>query len=130
VPHPLLEQVGVPLAIPGQTAPHVPQLLTSVLVSTQLLPQRMKGAVHWKSQLPLLHTDLLFAGGLQTAPHLPQLDVALEMSTHEPLQLVSAPQSLPQVPDLHTAPAPHWVVQLPQWSESELRSTQAPLQSL
>jgi hypothetical protein len=30
----------------GQAEPQLPQLLTSVVVSTQLLPQRMKGAVH------------------------------------------------------------------------------------
>jgi len=30
----------------GQSVPQPPQLLVSVLVSTQLLPQRMKGTVH------------------------------------------------------------------------------------
>jgi hypothetical protein len=39
--HPLLLQVAVPLAMGGQSAPHAPQLLVSVLVSTQLVPQRM-----------------------------------------------------------------------------------------
>jgi hypothetical protein len=58
-------------------------------------------------------------------PHLPQFDVALDVSTHEPLQLVSVPQSVPQLPDLHTLPAPHLIVQLPQWSVSELKSIHA-----
>jgi hypothetical protein len=116
--------------MPGQTTPQLPQFFGSALVSTQLSPQRMKGAVHWKSQVPPPHTDLAFAGDAQTVPHLPQLEVALDISTHEPLQLVSAPQSVPQSPNLQTAPVPHSFVQLPQCWESELKSTHAPLQSL
>jgi hypothetical protein len=114
----------------GQSLPQPAQLLVSVVVSTQPLPQRMKGAVHWKSQLPALQTDLPFAGTGHTVPHVPQLDVALEVSTHEPLQLLSDPQSLAQLPELQTEPALHCFVQLPQWSEAELKSTQAPLQSV
>jgi len=41
VPHPLPEQVAVPLGMPGQTVPQPPQLPTSARVSTQLFPQRM-----------------------------------------------------------------------------------------
>jgi hypothetical protein len=93
--------------MPGQTVPQLPQLLASVLVSTQLLPQRMNGAVHWKSQLPPLQTDLALAGAGHTVPHFPQSEVALEVSTHEPLQLLSVPQSVPQLPDLQTVPAAH-----------------------
>jgi hypothetical protein len=70
------------------------------------------------------------AGAVQTLPHVPQLDVALEVSTHEPLQLLSAPQSVPQLPDLQTVPTPHLFEQLPQWSEAELKSMHAPLQSV
>jgi hypothetical protein len=120
----------VPLGIPGHTEPQLPQLPASILVSTQMLPQRMKGALHWKSQLPREQTDLPFAGDVQTVPHAPQLDVALEVSTHEPLQLVSVPQSVPQAPDLQTMPAPQSFVQLPQCAESERRSTHAPLQDV
>jgi hypothetical protein len=47
-------------------------------------------------------------------PHVPQLDVALEVSTHEPLQLLSVPQSLPQLPALQTVPTPHLVAHVPQ----------------
>jgi hypothetical protein len=39
--HPLLLQIAVPLAVVGQSAPQPPQLLVSVLVSTQPVPQRM-----------------------------------------------------------------------------------------
>ena len=120
----------MPLAMPGQTLPQLPQLTGSVLVSTQPLPQRMNGAVHWKSQLPLPHTDLPLVGAEQTTPHLPQLEVALEVSTHEPVQFVSVPQSVPQLPPLQTLPEPHLIVQFPQCSESELKSTQAPPQEL
>jgi hypothetical protein len=130
VPHPLLEQVALPLAMPAQTLPQVPQLFRSVLVSTHALPQRMNGAVHWKSQVPPLHTDLPLVGAEQTTPHLPQLEVALEVSTHEPLQLVSVPQSVPQLLPLQTFPGSHLVVQSPQCSESELKSTQALPQAL
>lgn len=75
-----------------------------------------------------MQTDLPFAGAVQIFPHIPQFEVALEVSTHEPLQLVSVPQSVPQLPDLQTAPAWHLFVQLPQRSESELKSTHTPLQ--
>ena len=111
--------------MPGQTVPQPPQLLGSVLVSTQLSVQRMNGAVHWKSHFPPLQTDLPFVGAEHTTPHFPQLEVALEVSTHEPLQFVNVPQSVPQLPPLHTMPEPHLFVQFPQCSESELKSTQA-----
>jgi hypothetical protein len=71
---------------------------------------------------------LLFSGAGQTLSHCPQFDVALEVSTHEPLQFVNVPQSVPHFPDLQTMPAPHLFGQLPQCSESELQSTHAPLQ--
>lgn len=116
--------------MPGHAVPHAPQLLGSILVSIQLLPQRMNGALHWKSQLPLAQTDLPFAGALHTFPQLPQLDVALEVSTHEPSQLVSAPQSAPQLPEMQTIPLSHFLVQVPQWSEAELRSTHFPSHSV
>jgi len=73
---------------------------------------------------------LPFAGALQTVPHDPQFEVALEVSTHEPLQLVRLPQSVPQLPDLQTMPLSHFFVQIPQWSEAELRSMHSPLHSL
>jgi hypothetical protein len=39
-------QDAVPLVMLGQSVPQPPQLLVSVRGSTQLAPQRMKGAVH------------------------------------------------------------------------------------
>jgi hypothetical protein len=68
------------------------------------------------------------AGAGQTVPHFPQLEAALEVSTHDPPQLVRVPQSPPQMPVLQTLPLGHTVAHLPQWVESELRSMQAPLQ--
>ena len=130
VPQPLLLQVAVPLAIPGHTFPHAPQLLVSLLVSTQAFAQRMSGKLHWKVHAPLLQTAVAFSGGVQTFWHLPQLDVALDVSTHEPPQLVSAPQSALQLPALHTVPAAQAVPHAPQCAESELRSTHLPSQSV
>jgi hypothetical protein len=130
VPQPLLLQVAVPLAIPGHTVPHAPQLLVSLLVSTQPAPQRISGKLHWKVQLPPLQTAVALSGGVQALPHFPQLDVALDVSTQEPPQLVRAPQSALQVPALQTVPAAQAVPHALQCSESELRSTHTPLQSV
>ena len=105
--------MAVPFATLGQTVPQPPQLLTSVFVSTQPLPQPMNGRLHWKVQLPA-QTGMAFVGDVQTVPHLPQLDVSVAMSTHEPLQLVCVPQLLVQLPALHTVPAPQTVAQSPQ----------------
>ena len=41
VPHPLLVHVAVPLGTVGHFLPHAPQLLMSLLVSMQTLPQRI-----------------------------------------------------------------------------------------
>ena len=77
-----------------------------------------------------MQTDLPLTGAAQTLPHVPQLEVALEVSTHEPLQLVSVPHSVPQLPDLQNVPTLHLFPHVPQCSEAELKSTQAPLHSL
>lgn len=67
-------------------------------------------------------------GALQTVPHVRQLEVSVAKSTHDPPHAVSAPQSEPQTPALHTLPTPQAVVQLPQCCPSAWRSTQLPLQ--
>jgi len=90
----------------------------------------MYGELHWNEQVPLLQTAVALGGGRHAFWHLPQLDVALEISTQEPLQLVSAPQPALHAPALHTEPAPHAVPQAPQCDESLLRSTHAPLHSV
>jgi hypothetical protein len=90
----------------------------------------MCGKLHWKVQLPPLQTAVAFGGDAQTFWHLPQLDVALDVSTQEPPQLVRAPQSALQLPALQTVPAVHALPHTPQCAESELRSTHFPLQSV
>jgi len=67
-------------------------------------------------------------GAGHTVPHFPQFELALDVSTHDPPQLVRVPQSAPQAPFLHTLPPAQAVAHFPQWAESEPRSTHAPLQ--
>jgi hypothetical protein len=121
---PLLVQVGVPLGTLGHVVPHAPQFFVSFWVSTQTLPQRIYGSVHWKPHVPV-QTGIAFGGALQAVPHLPQLEVSLARFTHEPPQLVWAPQSAVHTPALHTVPVPHTVPQPPQCVVSDFRSTQA-----
>ncbi len=71
----LFLQLLLPLAMALQAAPQAPQLAGSVLVSTQALPQRMVGKLHWKPHVPR-HTGLAFAGAEQTVPQAPQLEVS------------------------------------------------------
>ena len=72
-----------------------------------------------------MHCACALSGGAQALPHLPQFEGELRVSTHEPPQLVSAPQSEPQVPALQTEPAAQLVPHLPQCAASDARSTQA-----
>ena len=124
VPQPLLVHVAVPLGTLGHVVPHQPQLFVSLLVSTQTLPQRTEGRVHWKPHVPA-QTGIAVGGALQDTPHFPQLEVSVDRFTHEPLQLVWVPQSAVQIPALHTVPTPQTVPQLPQCLVSDWRSTQA-----
>ena len=71
-----------------------------------------------------MHSAVALSGGKQTLPHLPQFDGELRVSTHEPPQLVNAPQSEPQAPALQTEPAAQLVPHLPQCAASDARSTQ------
>ncbi|MEP7049030.1 MAG: hypothetical protein ABJB12_01705 [Pseudomonadota bacterium] len=123
VAQPLLVHAAVPFGVLGHAVPQAPQFCGSFLVSTQAFPQRMKGSVHWKLQLPA-HTGLAFAGALQLAPHLPQLEVSVPRFTQDPLQFVCVPQSVVHSPALHTEPVPHAVPHLPQSFESDCRSMQ------
>lgn len=90
----------------------------------------MKGELHWKEQPAGAQTGMAFAGAWQTVPHLPQFDVAFEVSTQAPSHWVKVPQSAPQMPDLQTDPASHGVVQVPQCSESDFKSTHIPSQGV
>jgi hypothetical protein len=77
------------------------------------------------TQLPL-EQDWFAA---QVRLHAPQFCGSLLVSTHKPLQLVRpAAQPVMQLPWLQKVPAPHTVVQLPQWLLSVDGSIQAPLQ--
>jgi len=126
VEQPPLEQVAVPLGVLGQTVPHAPQLLRSLLVSTQESPHWMKGVLHWNPQPPPAHTGVALLGAVHTMPHRPQLELSLPVSTHEPPQLVSAPQLFVQTPDMQTVPEPQTVPQAPQCCALDCVSTHAP----
>ena len=89
----------------------------------------MKGGLHWKLQLPA-HMGMALLGAVHTTPHWPQFDESLAVFTHEPLQLVSVPQLLVQLPDLQTVALPQLVAQSPQCCELDCMSTHEPLQSV
>jgi hypothetical protein len=84
---------------PGQTLPHVPQLLGSTAVLTQLPP-------HATSPLPQLHTPLVqFIANPHAFPHDPQLATSVDVLTHVPPHDVSAdPQE--HAPPVHVEPVP------------------------
>jgi hypothetical protein len=130
MPHWLLTQVAVPLAGAGQVCPHWPQLVTSVLVSTHWLSQRMSEPLHSNEHLPVLQRGAALAGAPQTVPHFPQFDVSEGRSTHEPEQAVLLPQSVVQTPDWHTSPLLQALPHLLQLPGAELRSTHLPPQSV
>ena len=71
--------------------PHEPQLLASVWVSTQALPQ-MDPLVH--AHLPAVQVDC--AG--QALPHVPQLVALVEVSVQTPLHLVVHAPASPPLP--------------------------------
>lgn len=129
-PHWLFEHVALAPAGAAQARPHCPQFARSVCVSTQLPAQGTSPAAHWNEQFPALQRGDAFAGAEQTLAHLPQLEVSESRSTHEPEHAVFEPQSVLHLPDLQTWPLSHAVVQLPQWSRFDVRSTQAPLHTL
>jgi hypothetical protein len=66
---------------------------------------------------------------MHTVAQLPQCAVLVSKSMQEPPQF-SAPtaQPLPHFPPAQACPAPQAVVQSPQWSPSEARSTHSPPQ--
>ena len=108
----------------GQTLPQAPQLLGSLLVSTQPALHSMNGLRQAKSQVPPAQLGAAWGGALQIVPQAPQFDVLLARLTHEPAQLVVPFGQLSlQLPWLHTSPAPHRLMQEPQCSLSDNRST-------
>src|SRR2546428_5626158 len=71
--HVPLLQTAVPPAGAEQVFPQVPQLLTSVLVLTQVLPHLVKPLLQVKSQAPELQNGVPLAGALvQVLLHAPQ----------------------------------------------------------
>jgi hypothetical protein len=67
-----LVQAAEPFAASGHARPHAPQLLVSVVTSTQLVPHGVKGLLHTKWQLLSTHTPVALGGALQIAPQPPQ----------------------------------------------------------
>ena len=68
---------------------------------------------------------------MHTAPHAPQFDVSEPVSTQDEAHSVLPPLQetiAVQVPPWHTEPLAQTTPHPPQWAESELSLTQAPLQ--
>lgn len=127
--HWLPAQMALPCSGSGQTLPQAPQLLGSLLVSTQPVPHSMNGLRQAKSQVPPVQLGAACAGELHTLPQAPQFDVLLTTLTHEPPQfLVPVGQLSWHAPWLHTSAARHSSPQAPQWPLSDERSTHEPEQ--
>jgi hypothetical protein len=111
----------------GQAVPHVPQFISSVCVSTQLLPQTLPPSA--QLHLPALQVS----GAAQAIPHMPQLLLSLCVSTHWVPHTVSpVPPSSGHLhaPPMQVVGSLHALPQMPQFLESTLTSTQAPLQTI
>jgi hypothetical protein len=129
-PHWLSEHVATPPGTMGHILLQLPQLFRSVRGSMQLMPQRIIGLWHSKSHLPPLQTGAALGGGMHTMLHAPQLDVSEPVSTHDAPHVVLLPQSAMHTPLWQTEPLAHTVPHAPQCAESEVSSTQGPLQLL
>ncbi len=79
-------QVDAAHAPPKQSWPHEPQLATSVLVSTQAVPQAVSGALH--THEPALHTEPFWHAPAQHGvPGTPQVGVPPSPLDDPPLEL-------------------------------------------
>jgi hypothetical protein len=108
-----------------------PQLLGSVVVSTQAPPHSMRGKTQAKSHSPAAQTGVALLGAMHTVAQSPQWAVLVFRSTQEPPQSVVVPGHVPpQLPPAHTSWAPQTVGQLPQCALSDFKSTQTPPQSV
>lgn len=82
--------------------------------SRQLLPHALSPVAHW--HVPPVHVELKFAS--HALPQPPQLSKFVLVSTQVPLQEVSFALAQPQLPPVHTSPAPQTLPQVPQLFES------------
>jgi hypothetical protein len=129
-PHVPFTHVRVPFVIAGHGSPHVLQLSTSALKSTQRSPQRVVGGLQRKPQARASQKGVAFAGALQTTPQPPQFDASVVTSMQEAPQGVSAPQSRAHWPPLQRRSPLQTFVQLPQWRPSDWVSTHSPSHSV
>ena len=92
----------------GHTLPHAPQLLLSVFVLTQFVPQLRVPVGH--VQTPAAQPE----GSGHARPQAPQLRGSVPVSTQTPVHDVSVPQRFTHVPAVHVSPVAQTRVQLPQ----------------
>lgn len=104
-----------------------PQWLGLVVVSTHWLPQSAKPPLHATMHLPVLHTEVPFAGSWHGLLHPPQCCLLVFVSTQLPSQLVY-PDAQLHPPFVQVNAGPHAVVQSPQCCGSLLVFTHEPLQ--
>jgi hypothetical protein len=125
-PHAPIAHVAAALAA-EHTLPHIPQLLTLLLVSTQLIVAPLVQIVPGAGQ-SILHAPITHICPIGHAvPQAPQFNESAWVSTH------AAPQSVrsigqPQVPLLQPCPAGHALPHVPQLLVSACRSTHVPPQ--
>jgi hypothetical protein len=104
-----------------QTLPQAPQLLTSLLKSTQAPLHRLNPELQKNPHEPLKQVGDAFAGTGHAAPHPPQFAGSFEKFGQAPLHRGCVPPHLHRAltqldPDGHTLPQP------PQFDEPEITS--------
>ena len=111
-----------------QVVPHAPQFVLLTWRSAHRPPHcvRPVGQVH----LPSVHTRSLKPGiPVHELPHAPQLLLSVSELVQPPLhQIWDRAQIGAQTPRTHCKPAPHALLQRPQWLPVIWRSTQRPSQ--
>jgi hypothetical protein len=110
---------------PPHTVLHVPQFALSVCSLTQPLPHATSGVVHVRVHLPAAQT----CAPLQSVPQAPQSLGLVAVSTHWPPQ-DDWPAGQAHVPLVQLSPPVHATPQAPQSRSSEVRLTQALVQSV
>ena len=91
-------QVAVPLVGAGHGSLQLPQLATSLFVSTHVPEQGTKLGLHWNPHFPPLQRGAALAGALQTVPQAPQLEVSVARSAQLSSHGVVLPQSAAHFP--------------------------------